>query len=319
MKAVFQHALAVDEHAGVYTPRRFSLAQFDYLRGLGEVVFHSASSCAGITMPFRTDAETVRFSYDSSMYRRSFLYFDVYENGMFCEQIRIDGKPSRGGFCYERREAGDSLIEIHLPYSCRVGISDFQAGNWRPQDSGPIDYLALGDSITLGSDSGGASLNFPSLLSRALGLNALNQGIGTYYHDPAFADRLPDLSPRLITLGYGAGDLHHFDYATSVSHIEAVHSLIRGRFPHTAVAVITPVWRAVDEENTDSAAQFQSLRSVIAQSAQKHGFFVIDGLRLTPHIPRYYHDATLHPDERGFMFYTLDCLRQLNARLPFDL
>lgn len=86
---MFRNAVGVDIDNGVAIPRRFTKAQLVRYQRLGEGLYYNASGCACIELDFITDAPVVRVDYIADRYKRTFTVWDIYEDGVLCQQLQI--------------------------------------------------------------------------------------------------------------------------------------------------------------------------------------------------------------------------------------
>lgn len=279
------------------------------------------SNCAsGIKLDLMTDSEWIAFDYTVADQARSWLYFDIFVDGMFADTIGTECFEGRDGhFHYELAHVPDChgkrrerRIRIYLPHLAQLSLRNFMlsAGAFAAPAPGEAgNLLCLGDSITQGMDGRHPSSTFPVLLSRFLGLNVLNHGVGGHVFDKASLDRELPYRPDWITVAYGTNDWGKvnslWEFARNCrEYLEALSQL----YPNAKIAVLTPIWRA-DRGQARQMGTFAELGRALAEiCASFPRILLVDGLHLVPHQPRFFGDGTVHPNDEGFMHMALHFL-----------
>ncbi len=308
MEKVFHNCLTVDKTPHGFFPRRFTDRQFARYSSLGEAKTIRARCTASVCMSFETDAPEIWFSYHVKSLSRQHISFDIYENDVFQTTVFIQEAPQDGEVRYTRTGSGKTSgektkITIYLPVTGEIYIKEMNFGDFDAVPHKKKKYLALGDSITQGMETFSTSLNYVTLLSRAMDAEVLNQGVGGHVFDAESLDETLDFKPDCITVAYGTND---YTQVRDVSEIEKrIHAYMEkfaAIYKGTPAYFLTPTWRG-DIPTEEDAARFRKTSEIISEQAQKHGFDVIDGLTLVPHDPVYFADQRLHPNAKGFELY----------------
>jgi lysophospholipase L1-like esterase len=171
--------------------------------------------------------------------------------------------------------------------------------------------LVLGDSITQGYDAVYPSQSYANKLAWALDAEIVNQAIGGEIFRPAILDENLPFTPDLITVAFGTNDWSGQTAENFEKNADGFYTKLATLYPNTPVFAILPIWRA-DWEKVTRAKPFHESREILRGLAEKHpNFRVIDGMSLTPHLPAFFSDLYLHPNDLGFEIYAQELVRQM--------
>lgn len=311
MEQVFHHCLSVIRTEEGYYPVRFTEKQLAFYKGLGER-FETRSLCtAGVTMEFTTSAKEISFSYQAERFARPYIAFDIYENDILRASVRRPDGSESGVVRYQLAGIG-SKICIYLPNLCKVSISNLDLGNFSPcVAKGKRKLLFLGDSITQGMMAQSPSMAYPSQLSRILEADILNCGVGAERFRKENLDDSLRGWPDRVFVAYGTNDSTQIDSLEEIGqNIVGYFAELRRIFPQEPVTVITPTWRGEYGDDAQYAQKLDAVRGLIGREAEKYRCRVVDGFRLVPHLPEYFGDGYLHPNDLGFSQYALNYFMQ---------
>lgn len=313
MQSLFHHCVKLRQTAAGYYPARFTGGQFIYWDTLDPMWRATARCNAGATLSFFTDDVDIELEYVVKNCFCGPVVFDIYENDVLTEVIQRGREKGPGKWRYRRRYAESiSKITIYLPYGCELYISRIGVENYMPapRPEGPT-ILAMGDSITQGQQAVSPSLTYTGFLQRSLDATVINQGMAGYHFDArTIPDDLP-FQPDIITVAYGTNDYSLIPHEKVAVQVPQYFDQLQQLYPETPVYIITPIWRGDLDENERTAPRFQRFRYFLEKQAESHNFQVIEGDRLVPHLPQFFADGALHPNEMGFAIYGAELARQL--------
>ncbi|CAI6084049.1 SGNH/GDSL hydrolase family protein [Cohnella sp. JJ-181] len=212
-------------------------------------------------------------------------------------------------------------VEIYLSQFSQLTITNVRlspGASASPAEDRPSRrLLALGDSITQGFDSRNPAGTYAVRLSRLLGAELLNQGVGQHDFDPASFDPELTFEPDLITVAYGVNDWAKDKSAEEIAaNAEHLLKKIRSRYADTPMIVITPIW-AYHQDERKSAGALDDVRAAITGvAAELDLVHVAEGTELVPGLPFLFADG-VHPTEEGFGHYAAS-LHRIAQRILTD-
>lgn len=275
-----------------------------------------ARCTAGVTVELRTNSPSVVLRGRIVAAARSYGGFD----------LEVDGCV-RGSFCQEAMAnpvevhfdtgiVDDRLheVRIHLPNVTAIRVSDIEiAENALAEPVPPRDalLLCLGDSITQGMCAVHPIETYAVQTARFLGMDLLNQGIGGHVFDAeSIPERLPRM-PSLVTVAYGANDwFGNCSVSEVVFRVSGYLRGLRARLPSgIPLVLISPIWGETAAERKAGGTLDQFGEAIRAAAGNAGVATVVNGFELTPHEGDYFADG-VHPNESGFMHYTLGLIRE---------
>jgi len=268
-----------------------------------------ADCTAGVSLRFVTDAPVLRFSYEVISYCRSRNVCDLFENGVHTASVRLADMQSRGQAAFVRETMGVAEIEIMLPNTCGLRITEVDFGSWQPVPERKKKLLLLGDSIWQGICTYHPSCAIANLLARRLNAQIVNQSVGGARFVPELLEKL-GFEPDEIFVALGANDAFSGDMQHEQT-IPAYFARLRELYPDTPITAVTPVFCMALKTDAALAARFEAVRERIRQEGEKHGVRVIDGDPLVPHTAKFFNEDGTHPNDLGFMQYALNLTAQL--------
>ena len=297
-------------------PLRFTDRQLAIYRSASEARLVRALCTAGVTLEFTTDAAWLELSFWVTSLSRNranltaivdgvrqpVIELPVEEPGERSARVSLSGKPCR--------------VQLHLP--CLVGVeltglsTDAGATFVRPSARQDWLYMAFGDSITQGMEAVDPSRIYPSQVALNLGVEQLNLGVGGGYFQPEIPEDV-GLSPRLITVAYGANDRNLVDSEADFRrNADGFLSALERLYPDARKILIVPLWCAMEGQKgrfTDIAG----IRAILREVAQRHPSYErIEGMALVPGNENYFHDG-LHPNDLGFQMFSSSLIRRIGA------
>jgi lysophospholipase L1-like esterase len=317
MKEITLGALKIEcNEAGEYCFYRFTEHQMEDVYIEIPDFYKKSKAAAGIRLDFLTDSESLSFRYTiKSGSSRKFYFFDCFVDGVLIahegemEMVDKAGEVTvtLGTDKRERR------VTLWLPGLSIVRLSDVTLDDGASLRRAPTDrkILVLGDSITQGYDAVYSSQSYANKLAWALNAEIVNQAIGGEIFRPAILDEELPFTPDLITVAFGTNDWSGQTAENFEKNADGFYTKLATLYPETPVFVILPIWRA-DWEKVTRAKPFHESREILRGLAQKHpNFRVIDGMLLTPHLPSFFSDLYLHPNDLGFEIYAQELVARM--------
>ena len=319
--------LVEDAGDGLVQPFRFSKKQLRYLDSVGRG--RRARATSGICLAFVTTGNEVSFDcrVTSALDPAHLLYAEVMEHlGRLgqAEDGLIDGidvvvgggqahtvavRDGRISVRFDNPQRVPVEVRICLPLIMSVAVGNLASNGMATPAPRRGYLLALGDSITQGFVVGCPSLSYPALLSEGLGLDLVNQAVCGYVFDAQTLVGMKALRkepPSAITVAYGTNDWGRKGSGKKIRHDAAAYlDRLCELFPRTPIYVLTPLWRA-DEDDNEALAGIPSGKSLswvrrsIERACQPHGnVTVVDGTNILSRNPLLFADGRLHPGSTG--------------------
>lgn len=339
VNSIFKNKMNLKVESGYYRFERFTPKQLEIYADIPN--FRIRSLCtSGVCMDFISDTKYVKFEYKIYDKARDWMYFDIYFNDVLADSIGSEPiAQNEGVFKYHISDSTRrrNRITIYLPHLCSCALKNIELSDGSVIDTagssgkmpaseccvdtvGPESdpfserektLLCLGDSITQGMESRRPSMNFAVQLSRQLGMNLINQGVGGYSFRKISLDPEIGLNPSMIIIAYGTNDwgLCETPERFMIGASEYINAAA-GIFKNSRIAVISPIWRSdfMDPKPAGSFFEISDALKNICEVLPNVKF--INGLNLVPHLPGLFTDG-LHPNEEGFMHYTRNLLSSL--------
>lgn len=309
---------------GLVRPSRMSNKQMDAAREAGRE--RAASYTAGITINLVTTGDEVSFDlsvvtpihYASSAVAETIELaqargderapeaglvdgIDLYVDGTYVMTAPAEDGPVTLSF--ENPSHAPANVTVYLPCLMSVAVGNLSTNGSLEQAPKRGYLLALGDSITQGYVVGTPGSSWPAQVSRALGLDLVNQAIAGHHFD-AHTLRgmklLRENPPAAIVVAYGTNDWVHTGSAEDlVENMSRYLSKLADRFCDTPVYVLSPVWRADIDEPRAHGRSLAWVGSILCDECARLGLHYVDGAELVPADRALYADGRLHPDAAG--------------------
>ncbi len=280
--------------------------------------YKKSKATAGVRLDFMTDSTALSFRYTvRSGSSRKFYFFDVCVDGVLVAhegEMEMSAKAGQVSVVLGTERA-ERRVTVWLPNLSIARLSEvtLDDGATLTPVTPTRRLLALGDSITQGYDAVYPSQSYANKLAWALDAELVNQAIGGEVFRPAILDEHLPYTPDLITVAYGTNDWSGRTAEEFHKYSDAYYSRLAELYPTTPVYVILPIWRA-DMDKVTRVGRFESARDALRSYAGKYeNFHVIDGMTLTPHLPAFYSDLYLHPNDLGFMVYAENLAKAISA------
>lgn len=206
-------------------------------------------------------------------------------------------------------ENGEHCVKILFPALCDSVLRELSLENatyLRPVKKNKT-VLMYGDSITQGYDALFASHSYAARMTAFFeDAEVFNKAIAGDVFRPALAAAGVDRTPEIITVAYGTNDWNRLTKAEFDANAKAFLDTLSQRYPAAKIFVITPIWRAEWEEKRVFGA-FASVGETLQRlCAEKENRICICGWDFIPEDPSYFGDKRLHPNDEGFVSYTVN-------------
>ena len=305
----------VDED-GYITFSRFTAVQKEYYAKRNPEALPKLFTAAGMRFDFCTDAESFSFDYKMKLTTsRMFFSMDLYVDGALVRHYDPEAKQTtcERNICFTLPE-GFHRVTLYLPnLTCFALKNAMLEGATVLTPVKPTKkILFMGDSITQGYDAVYPSLSYVNCLSRHFDAEVLNQAIGGEVFDPDLVDTDIKFEPDLIVLAYGTND---WCKAKSREEILEKEAALIDRVKPLArtvhIVCVSPIWRGDDVFIQSAAGDFREITLAIGATAKRKRIIHVDGYDLVAHLPEFFSDKYLHPNDLGFMVYAENLAKEL--------
>ena len=309
---------------GLVRPSRMSNKQMDAASAAGRE--RAASYTAGVTISLVTTGDEVSFDlsvvapihYESASVAETIELARARGDERAAEEGLVDGvdlyvdgvyvmtAPATDGvvtLAFDNPNHAPANVTVYLPCLMSVAVGNLSTNGSLEQAPTRGYLLALGDSITQGYVVGTPGSSWPAQVSRALGLDLVNQAIAGHHfdvHTLRGMKLLRENPPAVIVVAYGTNDWAHTDSAEDlVENMSRYLAKLADRFCDTPIYVLSPVWRADIDEPRPHGRDLAWVGSVLCDECARLDLNYVDGTSLVPADRALYADGRLHPDAAG--------------------
>lgn len=283
---------------------RMSEEQKQYYLDRGdEMHIRNSKHSAGVRLAFLTDSRSLTLSADLWPDLSGAYGFDVCEDGVLIAHFGEENKPAEG-FCTTLSE-GEHLVEVYFPWSKGVTLRELclDDGATLVPHHRSRRLLAFGDSITHGALATHPSLTYIEQLAFLLDADLDNRGIGGDHFSAGVAALETVESPDVVTVAYGTNDWSHWG-ACFDEECPNMLKTLAARYPAAKIFVITPLWRGDWDREGSMKLRLPELYGKICEYAAPYSNIrVINAWNFVPHLPAFFGDGHLHPNDLGFACY----------------
>jgi lysophospholipase L1-like esterase len=311
-------AVETVEVGGEWTFHRFAPGQAAAYREAGlDDFFRKTFASAGVRLAFRTDAEALSFDYRLAFgSSRSFGFFDVLVDGALAAHGGLEEDDgARHAFAAELGP-GEKNVEVYLPWSRQTFVSNFVLR--RASFAEPLrrsrTMLCFGDSITQGYDAQYPSLAYAEAIARLLGADNTNKAIGGDRFFPALLEEPDTFQPDVVLVAYGTNDWSRCQPDDVRARAKAFYERLAALYPAARILAVTPLWRGDPPSHSPCGEDVRCIDRIIREACKDiPNAAVIHGYNLVPHLPEFFSDRRLHPNDIGFALYAQNLLREITA------
>ncbi len=309
---------------GLVRPSRMAKKQVEAAAEAGRE--RAAKACAGTTINLVTNGDEVSFDlcviegprYESASVTETSQF--AHEAGDERDDLAgivdgidlvVDGAyrmtaPAVEGLVtlsFENPSHAPAEVTVYLPCLMNVAVGNLSTnGSLEPAPERGY-LLALGDSITQGYVVGTPSASWPARVARALGLDLVDQAIAGHHFDAHTlrgAKALRENPPAAILVAYGTNDWAHTDTKRDlVRDMTSYLGKLAEKFVDTPIFVVSPIWRADEDEQRRHGCSLAWYRSVLCDECARLGLGYIEGADIVPHDVALFSDRRLHPNAEG--------------------
>ncbi len=133
----------------------------------------------------------------------------------------------------------------------------------------------------------------------------INNGIGGEKFDPRIVtDDIADgYDPELVVVAYGTNDRNVIKTLDELlTNAKDFFLAIKEAFPRAQIAFVSPIWRR-DIASNMVMGTFDVCIGALIRLAEECGIYHVEGLQLVPHLPEFFWDKCVRPNDLGFSFY----------------
>ena len=306
LQAVTHGATSLEKTADGVRFWRMTEAQIKHYRDRGDEHQALRAECsAGIRLAFLTDSRTLTFSADllPDLTDR-YLGFDLYENGVMIAHFGAENEPVKN--CRAELLAGESVVELYFPWAKGVVLNELclDDGATVVPHKRSRTLLAFGDSITHGAHAVYPSLSYIHRLARMLDADLENRGVGGDKFSSVIAEKEPFENPDIVTVAYGTNDWSHMSLERFERECPKMLGILAKRYAAARIFVIAPIWRADWDRETCMGLPLRALYGRLCDyTAAYPNVTVIDAWNFVPHLPAFFGDGRLHPNDLGMADY----------------
>ena len=309
----------VAESGGEWTFHRFLPGQAAAYLDAGNEDFHAKTfATAGVRLAFRTDAASLsfgyRFAHGSS---RRFGFFDVCVDGALVAHVGLD-EDDGGRHVAEIALGGPGAkdVDVYFPWSRQAFVSRLalRGATFAEPRRRPRTMLCFGDSITQGYDARHPSLAYAEALARFLDADPVNKAIGGDVFFPDLLRERDPFDPDVVLVAYGTNDWSHREPADVRRCAAAFFGRLSALYPAARILAVTPLWRADADKATAFGQDVRCIDALVRECcAGIPRVDVVSGYDLVPHLPEFFSDRYLHPNDFGFAAYAQALCARLAA------
>ncbi|MBE6391360.1 MAG: hypothetical protein E7042_04050 [Lentisphaerae bacterium] len=308
----------VIEVNGTYEFNRMTPEQIAVLQNIQDFA-KKATASSGIQMDFITDAEAVKLAGEfTPATTRKYAFFDIFVNGCMVQHSGVENIFETSGFELTIPLSGNcNRVTIYFPGLTKTALKNLEfvnASAVTPAKKSKT-MICYGDSITQGYDAVYPSFAYTNLLAAELDAEIFNKAIGADIFNPAFAACKDEIKPDLITIAYGTNDWRKGATCESLEKNATgfVQNIIKN-YPGTPIIALLPIWRK-DMKEIHPTGQLTDAIAILRKVYESFdNVKIIDGMPLVPHLPEFFADGYLHPNDSGFLLYGKNLIKAIALR-----
>lgn len=318
MRAAVRGAVEMTEENGLYSLFRFTQEQREDQVKKRQLFYDRMYASAGVRLHFTTNSRTLRFRYALSRLTTEATYaFDLYENGVLTQHEVLPADEEAREISWTLGNGEKELI-LYLPWAVYTKISAPILDDGASFSPVPYDktVFLFGDSITQGFCAEYPSGTYAMRLSRSLGGNWINKGVGSERFRPEVLGHKDTVRPDAIVIAFGTNDWNSCTYETVQRDASAFFERLKEFYADIPTVVITPIARMDDNMEKPYGRPFSAMHDDIsALCADNPDIRILRGEPLMPHDASCFVADGLHPNDEGFARYAENLIPALAALL----
>ncbi|MBQ8849232.1 MAG: SGNH/GDSL hydrolase family protein [Clostridia bacterium] len=299
---------------------RFTKEQEELYKTYSADFYKKTFATAGVVLEFATDSKELYLEVDTwSGSSRKYFEHSVFVNGKKYASLDCRGE-NCGLFAGKwTLPDGEKQIKIYFPWSAAsriVALCISDGASFTPIKS-EKRMIMFGDSITHGYDAKHPENSYASRLTDALGVDAVNKGIGGEIFFPALAECRDGIEPEYITVAYGTNDWSKGNKESFETKCRDFYTALSKNYPNAKIFALTPIWRKACRDGAINDIGKVSAIGEYIESVAKHlpNVTVIDGSTLVPAEEKYFSPDILHPNDAGFEHYFKNLLSEIEKHI----
>ena len=274
-----------------------------------ETLGQRAETTTGVRLDFYTNSSSFTFVpnsgdkyeiYIDNVLKYAYVQDNIQETK---NTIKLDGDEHR--------------ITLILPSHTIGVLSEVELDDGATLKSHKFDckILFFGDSITQGWNTRWDSLSFAYGVSRFFNADSIIQGIGgTVFHESTFDNNL-EYDPDIVCIAYGTNDWEFNENEESLrKHVSEYLDKITEKYGNKKIFGISPIWRA-DTKHGKAMGSFEECCNIVKDEIKKHNMILVEGEYMVPHMPEFYDDGFLHPNDIGFGIYAQNLMTEISRNI----
>ena len=263
---------------------------------------------AGVRLHFKTDSKSLYMKVLTSMgSSRNFFAHDILVNGEYIGSLKNNAENPYGEFEQEfALGEGIKDVCIHFPWSVCSILKELclDDGSLVQPIKKDKKIIIFGDSITQGYDAENPINRYAANLADALSAEEINKAIGGEIFRPWLADLKDDIEPDYIAVAYGTNHWHFSSSEEFRSLCEEFYDKMVANYPKAKIFALTPIWRK-DRTDFTRFKSFEEIGEIIVDVVKKYdNVTCISGRYLIPEDETLFSDLYLHPNDKGFKYYS---------------
>ncbi len=314
--------MEVAEENGAIAFHRFTEEQKTVYPETG-VGLKRTRNITGIRLEFNTDATKLTFTSINNL--KSASVSEI----RFCFDVEVNGALVRhGGFVKSPNpedpadslmpdipmefnfEPGEKKIVVYLPSLYNIQLKDVElhGESYVKPVVNRHRIIAFGDSITEDCSVSYPYLSYINIVAREFDAELFNFGIGGECFKANKIKDVPYPDGDFVVSAYGTNDLSRKDVEFFFNNMTTYLETLHERYANVPVFILLPTYRMRDGGFKEGrpVPSLQFVRDEITKEAAKYeNFHVIDAKSFVPHLPEFYKDGYLHPNDLGHTLYGL--------------
>ena len=281
----------------------------DEERVYGASIFHPKQyATAGVRLHFKTDSTMLIMKVLTSKGSGcEYFAHDILVNGKWIGSLENGVEHAYGEFeqKFELGE-GNKDVCIHFPWSVCSIVKELHLddGSFLEAVKKDKKILMFGDSITQGYMAQNPFNCYASHLADILGAEGFNKAIGGEVFCPWLAESQNNLEPDYISVAYGTNHWNSSSSEELASICEGFFEKLVANYPKAKIFALTPIWRK-DRTDITRFKSFEEIEEVIQNVVKKYDNAIcISGRNFIPEDENLFADRYLHPNDKGFRYYT---------------